>query len=139
MNADSGQPIAESQPIDIWRLPKIVKLEARVARYRVPKRYTTRDGVQEIHQAVEVDVYTDGEFEQRALSPVLRVGDVVLVWGERVGENHYRFRGVEPEMTAMRQGNTVELAWPVEPPTTAAKRPRSDLRLPSITGGQKGT
>src|SRR3954469_20486969 len=139
MSADSGQPVPEPQQVDIWRLPKILKLEARLARYRVPKRYTTREGVQEVREAVEVDVYTDGEFIQRALSPVLRVGDVALVWGERVGEKHYRFRGVEPEMNLMREGSPVELAWPAERPATAEKRPRSTLRLPSITGGQKGT
>jgi hypothetical protein len=138
MSADSGQPVPEPRQVDIWQLPKILKLEARLARYQVPRRYTTPAGVQEVREAVEVDVYTDGEFIQRALSPVLRVGDVVLVWGEHVGENHYRFRGVEPEMTLVREGSPVELAWPVERPTTAVKRRRSKLHLPSITGGQKG-
>lgn len=137
MSAESGQPLPAAE-IDIWQLPKILKLEARVAHYRDPKRYTTREGVQQIREAVEVDLYTDGEFVQRALSPVLRIGDVVLVWGERVGKNHYRFRGVEPEMTLMREDSPVELAWPVERPAIAEKRAKSALRLPPITGRKSG-
>jgi hypothetical protein len=138
MSADSGQPVPEAA-VDIWRLPNILKLEARLARYREPKRYTTREGVQQIREAVEVDVHTDGEFVQRALSPVLRVGDAVLVWGEHVGKNHYRFRGVEPEMSLMREGSPVELAWPVERPAAAEKRARSTLRLPPIKGAKRET
>jgi hypothetical protein len=138
MSADSGQPVPGAEAVDIWRLPKIVKLEARLARYRVPRRHTTAQGAQEVREAVEVDVYTDGEFIQRALSPVLRVGDAVLAWGERVGENHYRFRAVEPEMSLMREGNPVELAWPVGRPAAEAKRPRSTLRLPPIRGRREG-
>jgi len=139
MSADSGHAVPEPQSVDIWQLPKIMKLEARLVRYRVPRRFTRPEGVQEVREAVEVEVYTDGDFVQRALSPILRVGDVVLVWGERVGENHYRFRAVEPEMTLLREGSPVELAWPVERPATAARRPRSTLQMPSITGGRKGT
>src|SRR5947207_967243 len=114
MSADSGHPVPEPAQADIWRLPNILKVEARLARYRDPKRYTTREGVQQVREAVEVDLYTDGEFAQRALSPVLRVGDAVLVWGERVAKNHYRFRGVEPELSMMQEGNPVELVWPVQ-------------------------
>jgi hypothetical protein len=137
MSADSGHPVPEPAQVDIWRLPKIVKMEARLARYRDPKRYTTREGAQQVREAVEVDLYTDGEFVQRALSPVLRVGDAVLDWGERVAKNHYRFRGVEPEMSMMREGSPVELDWPVQRPETVAKRSKSTLRLPPITGKPK--
>jgi hypothetical protein len=134
MSADTGQPVPEPAPIDIWQLPEIVKLEARLARYRNPKRYTTREGPQEIHQAVEVDLYTDGEFVQRALSPVLRVGDVTLVWGDHVGKNHYRFRAVQPEMDLLREGNPVELVWPVERGAADRKASRAAPRLPPIIG-----
>jgi hypothetical protein len=137
MSADSGQPVSEPEPIDIWRLPKILKLEARLARYSEPKRFTTRQGPQQIREAVEVDLYTDGEFVQRALSPVLRVGDVVLVWGDHVGKNHYRFRAVEPEMDLLREGNPVELVWPVERDADQ-KASKAAPRLPSITGRRKG-
>jgi hypothetical protein len=47
----------------------------------------------------------------RSLSPVLRVGDVVLTWGERVGPMHYRFRAVEPELSRIAEGLTVG-GWP---------------------------
>ena len=137
MSADSGQPVPAPAHIDIWQLPKILKLEARLARYRAPRRYTTPAGVQQIREAVEVDLYTDGEFVQRALSPVLRVGDVTLVWGERVGENHYRFRGVKPEMDLLREGNPVELVWPVEPRATDQKASKAAPRLPPIMGRRK--
>jgi hypothetical protein len=139
MSADSGHPVPEPTPIDLWRLPKILKLEARHVRYREPKRYTTREGLQEAHEAVEVDLFTDEEIVQRALSPVLRVGDVVLTWGERVGKNHYRFRGVEPEMDLLREGSPVELVWPVERRVTDRKASKSAPRLPPITGRRKGT
>ena len=139
MSADSGHPVPEPTPIDLWRLPKILKLEARHVRYREPRRYTTRDGVQEAHEAVEVDLFTDEEIVQRALSPVLRVGDVVLTWGERVGKNHYRFRGVEPEMDLLREGSPVELVWPVERRATDRKALKAAPRLPPITGRRKGT
>jgi hypothetical protein len=59
---------------------------------------------------VEVDLYTDGQFVARAI-PVLRVGDVVLTWGERVGPMHYRFRAVEPELSRIAEGLTVG-GWP---------------------------
>jgi hypothetical protein len=137
MTADSGHPIQESAQIDIWRLPKVLKLEARHVRYRDPKRYTTKQGVQQIDEAIEVDVFTDGEFAQRALSPVLRVGDAVLVWYDCVAKNHYRFRGMGPDMSKMQEDSPVELTWPVQRPVTAEKRGKSTLRLPPIAGRPK--
>jgi hypothetical protein len=73
----------------------------------------------------------------RALSPVLRVGDVVLTWGERVGPMHYRFRAVEPELSRIAEGQTVELAWPVGRLAAPAPRTPGALRLPSIAGLEK--
>src|SRR5262245_22175680 len=133
MGADGGPPVPKPAHIDIWRLPTILKLEARLAHYEPPKRHTTRQGVQAIREAVEVDLYTDGEVVARALSPVLRVGDVVLTWGERLGPMHYRFRAVEPEMSRMAGGQTVELGWPVKRGTPPARRTPGALQLPAIT------
>ena len=138
MSADSGQPVAQPAHVDIWRLPRILKIQARHAHYREPKRLTTRDGVQQIHEAVEVDLFTDEEIVDRALSPVLRVGGVVLTWGERVGKNHYRFRGVEPERSLLQEDSPVELVWPVRGPASVEKQARSAVLLPPITGRPKG-
>ena len=80
MSADSGQPVPEPQQMDVWRLPRIVKLEARLARFAVPRRYTTPAGVQVRHVkgvgvAAQIPVQTQRQEQLPAHEQGLDAGD----------------------------------------------------------------
>jgi len=133
MTGDSSSRIPEPAPVDLWRLPRVLQIRARRVRYRAPKQHAVGSKVVEVNEGVEIDIRTDDEFPVRALSPVLYVGATALTELERVGKNHYRFRGIAPEK--LIEGAPVLLGWSGTGPGGAAtKRTRTKVKFPRVEG-----
>lgn len=74
-------------------------------------------------EAVELMVKTAGPIPERALSPVLIVGDVAVDDYEVAGQNLYRFYAFEVKQ--LREGAPMRLEWP-------ARRPRHERKPPLL-------
>lgn len=91
MNSDAESRVPVPEQPDLWRLPEITAVEARLARYRPPRRHVVGGEVIEQDEGVEVLVHTDGEIPVRALSAALYIGDTVLVESEQLDPNLHLF------------------------------------------------
>jgi hypothetical protein len=91
MNSDAESRVPAPEQPDLWRLPEITSAEARLARYRPPRRHVVAGRVIEQSEGIEVHVRTDGEIPVRALSPALYIGDTVILESEQLDPNLYRF------------------------------------------------
>jgi hypothetical protein len=106
---------------DIWRLPTILDFTAVMVRYSSPLiRYEGQKRIRR-KEAVEILVKTDGPIPERALSPILMVGDEPVSDYEFVEENLYRFYGFEAQN--LREDAPVSLEWPQRERAEAVKRP----------------
>lgn len=118
-DAQGREPIRT--PPDIWTLPEIIDVRAVLVRFKKPLiRYDGQKRM-EHKEAVELMVKTSKPIPERALSPVLMVGDEAVDDYEVTGENLYRFYAFE--MKQLREGAPMRLEWP-------SRRPRREPKPP---------
>lgn len=118
-DAQGREPI-RTRP-DIWTLPEIIDVCAVLVRFKKPLiRYNGQRRV-EHKEAVELMVKTAGPIPERALSPILLVGDVAVDDYEAAGEDRYRFYAFEVKQ--LREGAPIGLEWP-------ARRSRHERKPP---------
>lgn len=114
-STSAESPDRRDAPVDLWRLPRIVRVESRVARYSPPRaRYEGRERI-EYDAAVEVRVHTDGPIPSRAITPVLVVGGVELQEFATDADGGYVFYAFEPDR--LDDGAAVAFRWPTGPDT----------------------
>jgi hypothetical protein len=109
MSTDSEGRLPEPPSQDLWRLPRISKLQIERATYSKPRRHVVGGRVVEFHECVEISVQTDGEIPVRALSPALYVGNVEIAENERVSKGHYRFFVFDED--TLKDGSMISLGW----------------------------
>ena len=128
--SDTEQPEPGGPDPDLSRLPRVLEVAAVLRRYRKP-RYRVRRGptVEEVKQAVEITLETDGPFAERALGPVLLVGRVEISESERIGPNRYRFYAYDVDR--LEEGSRIRLGWFGQP------RPRRDTGFRLELGGKR--
>jgi hypothetical protein len=126
MSTDAQGQEPDREPVDIWTLPGIIDVRAVLVRFKKPLiRYDGQRRV-EHKEAVELMVKTAGPIPERALSPVLMVGDVALDDYEAAGQNLYRFYAFEVKQ--MHDGAPMHLEWPTRRPRREPKSPVFRLR-----------
>lgn len=121
MNSDAESRVPAPEQPDLWRLPEITSAEARLARYRPPRRHVVAGEVIEQDEAVEVLVHTDGEIPVRALAAALYIGDTVLVESEQLDPNLHRFFVITE---TPQPGAPIRLGWVGQPPPEGETRLR---------------
>ncbi len=99
-----------------WNLPRIVAVEAFRVRYAPPAFHVVDRQYRGVDEGVEITIQTDGPIPERALAPVLYIGDEPLTESEPAGVLRYRFFGLAPDR--LREGAPVALGW------TMANSPR---------------
>jgi hypothetical protein len=92
-----------------WTLPKIVGIEALRAFYQPPTFHVIEHKLQPVNEAVEITIETAEPIPERALWPVLFIGDEPLTESEPAGPLRYRFFALFPDR--LKEGATVALAW----------------------------
>jgi hypothetical protein len=97
-----------------WKLPGILDVQIRQIPFEAPKRRYFESKLAKYNEAIEFMVKTDGAIPTRALSPVLYVGEVTVIEGQRVEENVYRFLAFE--LDQLEEGTPISLGWPGQPP-----------------------
>jgi hypothetical protein len=104
-----------------WRLPRIVAIEALRVRYSTPSYHVIDRELRPVSDAIEVVIQTEEPIPERALAPVLYIGDEELTESEPAGHLRYRFFGFYPDR--VKDGAPIALGW------TMANSPRvqSDL------------
>jgi hypothetical protein len=122
-SSDSEQP--RPRP-NIWALPDVIDVKSVLVRFKKPLiRYHGRERV--LHeQAIELMVHTNGPIPERAISPVLMVGDVPVADYEHAGKNLYRFYAFDTD--SLHRGAPIKLAWPDQKPRPERKIPIFELR-----------
>lgn len=113
-------------PVDIWSLPEIVDVTAVLVRFKTP--LTRYQGTKRVRykEAAEIMVKTSGPIPERALSPVLMVGEVAVGDYEVAGENLYRFHAFD--VKELRDGAPMHLKWPQRRPKRARMPPVFQLK-----------
>lgn len=130
MSTDWNNQEPAGKRADLWRLPEVEAVEAKLVRYEPPvERYEGPGQVRKYHEAVEILVRTSGELPVRALSPALYVGDVAIREYEPAGRHLYRFFAFEPE--ALPPGAPISLGWPDHP--VPRRETKFRLQVPEVT------
>jgi hypothetical protein len=106
-----------------WRLPRIVAMEALRVRYSPPAYHVIERELRPVSEAIEIVIQTEEPIPERALAPVLFVGDEELTESEPAGYLRYRFFGFYPDR--LKESAELALGW------TMANSPRvqSELRF----------
>jgi len=108
MSIDFPQPLpADSRPA--WDLPAIVEVQTANVPFELHQLRNFRSALERSTEAVEFQVRTASPIPIRALSPVLRVGNVTLTECEQLGENLYRFWTLEP--ARLEADAPISLSW----------------------------
>jgi hypothetical protein len=92
-----------------WALPTIVSIEALRVFYYPPIFHVIEHELQPVKEAVEITIQTAKPIPERALWPVLFIGDEPLTESEPAGPLRYRFFGVFPDR--LKEGAPVALGW----------------------------
>jgi hypothetical protein len=92
-----------------WRLPKIVAIEALRVHYVSPAYHVMEHELRPVREAVEIVIQTAEPIPERALSPVLFIGEEELTESEPAGPLRYRFFGLWPDR--LKEGASVALGW----------------------------
>jgi hypothetical protein len=108
MSGDNAGKTAETH-VDIWYLPKILKVHVERARFDPPRLRVRQGKPEHVTEATALVVETDGSIPVRAAAAVLFVGDTRLTESERVGKNHYRFYAFKEDQ--LREGAPIGLGW----------------------------
>jgi hypothetical protein len=111
MSESDAQQQSEPTPPepDITFLPDVVAVESVLRRYRDPRYRADGPNVIPVDQAVEITITTSDPFPERALGPVLFIGNTRATESERVGQNRYRFYVYEPEQ--LEDGAPIGVGW----------------------------
>jgi hypothetical protein len=126
MSSDSSDKERPAPRANLWALPDVLEVRAARVRFKKPLiRYEGRKRVEHA-AAVELMVRTSGPIPERAISPVLVVGDAEITDYEYAGHNFYRFHAFD--MEKLREGAPVTLAWPQEKRRTERETPTFRLR-----------
>lgn len=111
-DAESREP--DGPRVDLWRLPRVVRVEIARVRYNRPvQRYTGPNTLAEYLEAVEIRLQTSEPFIARSIAPVLFVGNRMVPDFEPEGDNRYRFFAFD--FRRLRKGSTISLGWPEGP------------------------
>lgn len=110
MASDAAQPEPGGRGVS-WHLPQILAVEALRIAYAPPAYHVVAREYRAVSDAVEITIQTDGPIPERALAPVLFVGDEQLTESEPAGVLRYRFFGFEPDR--LREGAPLALGWTV--------------------------
>ena len=113
MSIDGGKREPSIPGADLWKLPKVLSINAVQVRYREPKVHYVGSKRVEYREAVELIVQTSGEFPARAFSPALFIGDSPIIDYEVVGENLYRFYAFE--FKKLKEDAPISIGWPQFP------------------------
>jgi hypothetical protein len=109
MTIDSGGSPQKPKGIDLWRLPKVLELRARRKRFDPPFRLTVEGTDRYVKEGIEIEIRVSEPFAERALGPVLWVGDEPLTIAEGDGNDTYRFFAFKPE--ALQANAPISLSW----------------------------
>jgi len=94
---------------ELWHLPNVTHVEVVRAHYKPPRPHVIQQKMRPVHEAVEIVIQTDGPIPERALAPVLFVGDVVLTESEPAGPLRYRFFAFD--FDKLTEGAPLSLGW----------------------------
>jgi hypothetical protein len=106
---DAQQPEPRKAEPDISFLPEVTAVESAFRTYRKPRFRARGPEVVPVEQAVEITVTTAEPFAERALGPVLLIGNTQVTESERVGPNRYRFYAYDFEQ--LKEGAPIRLGW----------------------------
>src|SRR5258705_13811543 len=127
MSTDSQSPEPQSPDPDRWQLPKIIDIKIRRVRYEPAKYKFVKSAYSEYHQAIELVVTYEGEFQtSRALSPILLVGEVPVGESEPLEGNRIRFLAFHPEQ--LEKDAPIFVGWPGMPELQEKTDFRYELR-----------
>ena len=108
-DAEAKEPLV--QPADVWRLPRITDIQIRRTDYQPPKRRFIESVFAQYREAIEFLIQFEGEYLlNRALSPILYVGNTPVGESEIVEDNRIRFLAFEPQR--LEEGSPISIDWP---------------------------
>ncbi len=110
MTGDASAQERRPDRVNLWKLPKILSAEVVRVTYKNPVLRYSRAKKLKHKKGVEIMVRTDGPLPERAVSPVLRIGTVIIDDYEFVEKNLYRFYVFNFEK--LEEGAEIELIWP---------------------------
>jgi hypothetical protein len=91
------------------RLPKIVAIETLRVYYVTPTYHVMEHELRPVREAVEIVIQTAESIPERALAPVLFIGEEQLTESEPAGPLRYRFFGLWPDR--LKEGAPIALGW----------------------------
>lgn len=107
-DAEAKEPII--QTADVWRLPKITDIQIRRTDYQPPERRFIVSAFAQYREAIEFLVQFEGEYPlNRALSPILYVGNTPVGESEIVEDDRIRFLAFEPQR--LEEGAPISIGW----------------------------
>nr|AHZ89321.1 hypothetical protein [uncultured bacterium 'pool 3 contig00022'] len=113
MASDSESKEPQAARIPPRHLPDIVDLVINRVPFQVPKLKFIKSAYADFDEALEFRVEIEGEiYMERAVTPVLLVGDVEVACLESLGASLYRFLAFPPEEKRMKEDAPIMLAWP---------------------------
>lgn len=108
-DAEAKEPLV--QPADVWRLPRITDIQIRRTDYQPPKRRFIESVFAQYREAIEFLIQFEGEYLlNRALSPILYVGNTPVGESEIVEDSRIRFLAFEPQR--LEEGAPISIDWP---------------------------
>ena len=108
MASDAAQQEPTSGGVS-WKLPRIIAIEALRTVYHSPTYHVIEHELRPVREAVEIVVQTAEPIPERALAPVLFIGEEQLTESEPAGPLRYRFFGFWPDR--LKEGAPVALGW----------------------------
>ena len=114
MSTDSQNPESIPQSPAWWNLPKVTDLRIRVTDFEAPRYQILRSEYSDVQETIELLASYEGEFQvDRALSPILYVGDTPVGECQLLENNQARFLAFEPEK--LQRGAPIFIGWPGNP------------------------
>lgn len=108
--AARGPAGGDERRVDLWPLPRVLSIAVRRVEYPQAKVYYVGSQRRETRRAVEFRVATDAPLPVRAVTPVLKVGNITVPDYTTEGGNRYRFVAYEPD--GFQADATIRWGWP---------------------------
>lgn len=93
----------------LWHLPNVTRVEVVRVHYREPRSHVIQRQMRPVQEAVEIVIQTDEPIPDRALAPVLFVGDAPITESEPAGHLRYHFFAFDADK--LTEGALLYLGW----------------------------
>jgi hypothetical protein len=111
MISDGGSSQEPTPQPELWTLPDILELSIRRIPYTAPERRYGKSLFAGYNEAIEFTVYTDQPFPDRAVTPILYVGDEPVTEGFSTDDKTV-YRYLAFEFDRLEKGAPISIGWP---------------------------